>query len=96
MQSSDGDPLVAVNHRIAIAWSRYTHLKRILTASRLPKGLRLRLLNASVISTVLYGCESWKLTAQARRKVSGTLPKMLSRITGRTIAEEAREPTLDA
>ncbi len=28
MQSSDGDSLVAVNHRIAIAWSRYAELKR--------------------------------------------------------------------
>ncbi len=27
-------------------------------ASRLPKGLRLRLLNASTISTLLYECES--------------------------------------
>ncbi len=28
IQSSDGDSLVAVNHRIAIAWSRYAELKR--------------------------------------------------------------------
>ncbi len=63
MQSSDGNLLVAVNHLIAIAWSRYTHLELILTASRLPKGLYLRLLNASVISTLLCGSESWKLTA---------------------------------
>ncbi len=37
------------------------------------QGLRLRLLNASVISTLLYGCESWKLPAQARRKLNGTV-----------------------
>ncbi len=51
-------------------------------------------MNASVIST-LYGCESWKPTAQAQRKLNGTVLKMLSRITGRAIADEAREPTLD-
>ncbi len=50
---------------------------------------------ASVISTLLYECESWKLTAQARRKLNGTVSKMLSGITGRTIADEAREQTLD-
>ncbi len=43
-----------------------------------------------------YGCESWKLTAQARRKLNGTVSKMLLRIRGRTIADEARDPTLDA
>ncbi len=69
-------------------------------ASRLDFALRhgisiSRLLNASVISTLLYGCESCKLAAQARRKLNGTASKMLSRITGRTIADEAREPTLD-
>ncbi len=51
--------------------------------------------DVSVISTLLYGCEAWTLSAQARRKLSGTVPKMLSRITGRTIADEARKPTLD-
>ncbi len=77
MTSSDGDSLVAVNHRIAIAWSRYADLKRLLTASRLPKGLRLGLLNASVISTLMYTCEAWKLPARARRKLNGTVSKML-------------------
>ncbi len=47
IQSSAGDLLVAVNHRIFIAWSGYTDLQRLLTASRLPKGLRLHLLNQS-------------------------------------------------
>ncbi len=47
------------------------------------------------MSTLVFGCESWKLTAQARRKLNGTMSKILSRITGRTIADEAREPTLD-
>ncbi len=46
MQSIDGHSLIAVNHRTAISWSLYADLKRLLTASRLPKGLRLRLLDA--------------------------------------------------
>ncbi len=90
MQSSDGDPLFAVNHPIVIAWSRYADLKRLLTAQDYQKGLCLRLLNASLISNLLYGCEAWKMSPQARRKLNGTVSKMLSRITGRTIAVEAR------
>ncbi len=42
----------------------------------------------------LYGCEAAKLSAQARRKLNGTVSKMLSSITGRTTADEA--PQIDA
>ncbi len=93
MQSGDDcDPIVAVNQRIAIAWSRYVDFKRILTTSRLPKGLRLRLLKELDLRC---GCESWKLTKHIRRKLNGTASNMLSRISGRTVAEDPRKPTLD-
>ncbi len=49
MQSSEGDSLFAINYRIAIAWSRNGDRQRFMTASRLPKVLRLRLLNGSVL-----------------------------------------------
>ncbi len=69
--------------------------KRVLPNARLPSRLRIRLWNSSFTSTLLYGCESWKLTQAARRKLNSTASKMLSRITGRTIADEAREPSVD-
>ncbi len=93
MQSGDGDQLVPVNHRMEIAWSRYINLKRILTSSRLPISLRLRLPQAFVMSTLLYGCESWKLSTQVQRKLNNTVSKTLSRITGRSIVEEVRTPS---
>ncbi len=93
LQSGDGDPLVPVNHRIEIAWSRYTNLKRILTSPGLQRRLRIRLLKASMISPLLCGCESWKITAYVHRKLNETVSKMLSRITGQSIAEDARTPT---
>ncbi len=43
-----------VNHRIPVSWNRYRNLKRVLTSTRLPQGLRLRLSGASVVSTVLF------------------------------------------
>ncbi len=82
-----------MNHRVEIAWLRYTNLKRILTSPRLPRSLRIRLLKASVISTPLYGCESWKITAHVHRRPNNTVLKTLSKITGRSIEEEARTPT---
>ncbi len=44
---------------------------------------------------LLYGCESWKITEKVKRKLNGTASKMLATITGRTIQEEARNPTVN-
>ncbi len=49
----------------------------------------------SQTSALLYGCESWKLTQAVRRKLNLNASKMLSRITGRTIADEARQLSVD-
>ncbi len=67
----------------------------ILTASKVSKSLRLRPFQASVMSNVLYGCESWKMTENEKRKLSWTASKMLATITGRSIQEEARNPTIN-
>ncbi len=82
MQSEDGDSLGPIGHCIEIAWLRYINLKRILTFPRLPRGVR--------NERLLYGHESWKLKTHVERKMSNKVSKMLSRITGRSIAEEAR------
>ncbi len=57
MQAADGDPLTSVFHCVEIAWSRFINLMYILTASKVSKSPRLRLFQALVISTLLYGCE---------------------------------------
>ncbi len=44
---------------------------------------------------VLYGCESWKMTEKVKRKLNSAASKMLATITGRTIQEEARNPTIN-
>ncbi len=52
-------------------------------------------MEASVILTMLYGCESWKMTEKVKRKLNGVASKMHATITGRTIQEEARNPTIN-
>ncbi len=87
--------MAPVNHRVTIAWARFRDLRRVLTDARLPSRLRIRLWNSSITSALMYGCESRKLTQAVRRKLNSNASKMLSRITGRTIADEARQPSVD-
>ncbi len=91
----DGDPLTPVNHRITKAWTSFPNLKRVLTDTKVPASLRLRLFGTSVVSSLLYGCESWKLTDKVCRKLNSTCSKMLSKITGREIVDEARTPSIN-
>ncbi len=46
------------------------------------------------INSILI-CESWKMTEKVKRKLNGAASKMLATITGRTIQEEARNPTIN-
>jgi len=55
--------------RIALTWVAFDKLRPILTSSKLAKKLRLRFLNASCISILLYGCESWTLDEKLKTKV---------------------------
>jgi hypothetical protein len=58
-----------VANRIALAWGAFNKLKPILTRTGKPSvKLKLRLFNAACISILLYGCESWVLTAQQANK----------------------------
>ncbi len=49
----------------------------------------------NAISTLLYGCESWKLTESVRRRLNSTASKMLLKTTGRSIADKARQLSPD-
>jgi hypothetical protein len=55
--------------RIALTWVAFDKLRPILTSSKLAKKLRLRFLNASCISILLYDCESWTLDEKLKTKV---------------------------
>ncbi len=42
----------------------------------------------------INGSESWKMTVNVKRKLHGVASKILGTITGRTIREETRNPTI--
>ena len=58
-----------VKTRIAIAKSRFSQLKNILTSDRTQLSTRLRILKCYVHSALLYGAETWTLTKVLERKI---------------------------
>ena len=45
------------------------------------------------VSVVTYGCESWSLTKKVMRTLNGANSLILSRITGKSVQQEARADT---
>ncbi len=94
-QSGEGDPLTPVKKRITKSWNSFRNLKRVLTDTKLPTSLRLRLFLISVVSSLFYGCKSWKLTDKICRKLNSTCSEMISKITGREIEDNARTSSIN-
>ena len=63
--------------RIASAWGAFTRHKEELTSRRFRLHDRLRLFNAVVSSTVLYGCETWTLRKDQQLRLRSVQRKML-------------------
>ena len=91
----DGDQSVTLKHRSDIAWVRFNEYRTVLTSTKLPVHLRIRLYIALIICTLVYGASAWLFDEKIRRSLNGINSKMLSAITGRSIHEEASEPTYD-
>ena len=48
----------------------------------LSKGTKLKVVNATILPSLLYGCEAWSLTKQQKLKVQVMQMNVLSRIQG--------------
>ena len=93
--AGDGDPLVTAKHRCDVAWAKFNEYRKVLTSTKLPVAIRVRLFNALVVSAMTYSSEAWFMTTAVKRHVNNVNSKMLAQITKRSIHEEARSPTLD-
>ena len=76
-----GSTMADVNRRKALSWVALNGMQKIWD-SRLPKDLKTRFFQATVESILLYGCESWSLTAQLQKSLDGTYTRMLRRVHG--------------
>ena len=66
-----------LKNRTSKAWAKYNTHKADLTNEKLPIGLRLRLFNATVTPTMLYGSGTWVLAEQMRSDIKTQQRKML-------------------
>ena len=73
---------VEVSHRIRKAWTKFGVYKQELTDKMVPLNLRLKLFQAVVTPTALYGCGSWAMTAGREQCLQSTQMKMLRAICG--------------
>jgi hypothetical protein len=67
--TKDGRSTSEVKIRIAIATATMTRLHKIWRSSDITFGTKIKLFRALVLSTLLYGCESWTLTADLERRI---------------------------
>ena len=92
--TADGTQEKDLDRRIAIATTRAGQLRHIFGA-KLSLFKKLKLYQAAIVSLFTYGSEAWTLTPAAIRKLNGANSRLLSRFTGKTTHQEARDPTFD-
>ena len=73
---------VEINHRVSKAWAAFGKFKSELCNRHYLLQSRLKLFDAVVSSTVLYGSGAWTLTAAREQKLNAAMRKMLRKIVG--------------
>ena len=80
-----------VDHRIGAASKVIEALsKEVINRRELNKSIKLRVINATVIPTLLYACETWTLLERHKNKVQTFEMRCLRRVEGVTILDKVR------
>ena len=91
--TADADQAHDIKARAAMAMSRCGQLRHIFDSNIIPMKLKIRLYEAAVCSLLTFGCETWTLDDKAKKTLNNANSRMLARITGNTIPQEARPAT---
>ena len=83
-----------IQHRINKGWAAFGKHKSVLCCRNYPLHSRLRLFDATVSPTVLYGSGAWTMTAERCTVLKSTFRRMLRQIFG-ILRRYAREHTGD-
>jgi len=84
-----------IDHRIAKAWAKFHKFKKELCCKDYPLKDRLRLFNAVITPSVLYGSCSWTMTRDRERRLQVAHRRMLRYVcqTRRKILEDGQVET---
>ena len=91
----DGNVQHNLDNRKAQACTRFYQLIDLWKDPNVNVSLKLNLYRSLVISKFTYGHEAWLLDAKTLQFVNGFNSKCLSLITGRSIRDEAVNPSFD-
>ena len=67
--TDDGRCDTEIKRRIGIAKTSFVKMKDVLTSKRMMLSTRKRLLHCYVMSTLLYGCETWTISKQMGKRL---------------------------
>ena len=93
MFTADGREDKDIKRRIGMAVTRCGQLRFVLGSKTISAKTKLKIYKCAVGSLFTYGSEAWCLSDKQLRKLNGANAGCLSRFTGKTRVEEAREAT---
>ena len=92
----DGGQEEAVQRQLDIMLFKFRELSAVLTDRNMLLAWRLQHYVTGVLATALHNVGAWLLNLRTQRKLNGVNSRLLSRMTGRSVREEASRPTLCA
>ena len=78
--TGDGGADADVKSRIGKARASFEMLRKIWYSTQISKNLKLRIFKSNVLSVLLYGCETWKITENITSSIQVFVNKCLRRI----------------
>ena len=90
---ADGDQHADIQARVSTAIKTAGQMRSIWASTTTPLALKLRIYRTGVCSKLVYGSEAWCLDERACAILNGANSRMMARITGKTIKEEASKAT---
>ena len=78
--SSERDSTEEIRTRINLATSAIAKLKKIWSNNNIKTAAKIRLCKSLVVSVLTYGCESWTLKAESKRRIAAYEIKYFRRI----------------
>ena len=88
-----GEQARDVKHRIDNGLRRFGEMYKIWTSEWADWKLKKRLFMVYIQSTVLHGCETWRMDEKTEKALNSFNSRCMARMTGRTIHEEASNPS---